>query len=406
MNVLFFLFQKIDATSEVIGGIERHTLLLCKELSKKGFNFFFSYSHTDDYLMLHPELSKANVYDSEYELRITKNTTLEEVRKFLVNKQINVIHIQQNDGFEAKLFRNAVKNLPIKIVATYHFCPGYELNDLNVKNSLLRFKQEQKFGKKIKWLKRLTLMPYYRIKKSKDMVKKFETLYNNVDTLVLLSNGYIPLFNKLCAISSQDEGRKLTYINNCVTFEEFLDVDKILQKRKEIVVVARLEEAYKRISIAINLWKKIAASGKFDDWSMTIVGDGYSYDSYQKQIEDVPNITMVGRQPSSSYFRRSSIYLNTSINEGWCLCCNEAMQMGTIPFSFDTWPAVFDIIDDNENGFIIADGNLDDYYKKLTAVMENDRIRHNMAIAAINKSKNFTKEKFIQEYFELYTSTK
>ncbi len=401
MNVLFFLFQKIDSSSGTLGGIERHTLLLQEGLTQKNFHFFFSYSHTDDYLMLHPEIIRDDVVSSS-ELFITKSTDPNKVREYLIKHQIDVIHIQQNDGFESKIFQEARAGLPIRIVATYHFCPGYELNDLNAKNSIIRFRQEKSIGKKLKWLKRLLLLPYYRKKKEQDLKEKFAIIYSSVDKLALLSSHYIPLFKNICLDAKKDGGQKLDSINNCVTFDTNFDPANISSKNKNIVIVARLEEAYKRLSIAINFWKQIVATGRFLDWTMTIVGDGYSMSTYKKMIQDLPRITLEGRQPSESYFDESSIYLNTSINEGFCLSCVEAMQKGVVPFSFNSWPAVFDMIDDGINGYIINEGDLDDYLHKIMDLMDDKEKRESMAKAAIEKSKKFSKEIFLKKYLDLY----
>lgn len=401
MNILFFLFQKIGFSSETIGGIERHTVTLIKGLTPKNFHFFFSFSHTDDYRRIHPEIPENKVVAGD-DLFISKHTSLAQVREYLQSHHIDVIHIQQNEGFETRLFRDAVEGLPVRIVATYHFMPGYELNDLNFHNSWLRFLQESSFGKKIKWLKRLLFLPYYRIKKKKRMLSKFQLLYTLTDHLVMLSPSSVELFKELCPEASGDQGRKLLSIYNCVSFDRVLTREELSGKRREIVIVSRLEEAYKRLSIAINFWKRIVAEGRFPDWSMTIVGEGYSFNTYQDMIKDVPGITLAGRQPSFEYFARGAIFLNTSKNEGWCLSLTEAMQMGVVPISFGGWKTVFDIIDDGINGFIIPEGDLESYYQHLVKLMDDEQLRHSMAVKAIEKCRNFSRERFNLEYQKLY----
>ena len=352
MNVLFYLFQNIDEASGSIGGIERHTLTLKKGLEPYGFKFFLAFSN-------HDEVSELD-YDKS--LLINSKTPISLIRLFIVKNKIDVIHVQQNDGSEMKIFKKAIEGLDnVRIVTTYHFCPGYELDDLTFHNAWVRFLQSHRLSQKIKWLRRFCLMPFYRYKKRTKMIAKFKLLY-------------------------------------CYSKPLRLD-----QKRKEVVIVSRLEETYKRLSIAINIWKRFQDEGIFQDWHLTIVGEGYSQRYYESLIKNIPNITMVGRQESKPYFERSSIYLNTSKTEGWCLCCGEAMQMGVVPVSFSSWGAVYDIIDSDVNGFIIPDNDLETYYQKLVLLMSDDKLRHKMARAAIEKSQKFSKEKFLQQYIDVYS---
>ena len=71
--------------------------------------------------------------------------------------------------------------------------------------------------------------------------------------------------------------------------------------------------------------------------------------------------------------------------------------------SFSSWGAVYDIIDSDVNGFIIPDNDLETYYQKLVLLMSDDKLRHKMARAAIEKSQKFSKEKFLQQYIDVYS---
>ena len=225
-------------------------------------------------------------------------------------------------------------------------------------------------------------------------------LYCYSKPLILLCDDYVERFSSFLSHDCRPNTR---VINNCTSFDDYYDPLRLDQKRKEVVIVSRLEETYKRLSIAINIWKRFQDEGIFQDWHLTIVGEGYSQRYYESLIKNIPNITMVGRQESKPYFERSSIYLNTSKTEGWCLCCGEAMQMGVVPVSFSSWGAVYDIIDSDVNGFIIPDNDLETYYQKLVLLMSDDKLRHKMARAAIEKSQKFSKEKFLQQYIDVYS---
>ena len=140
MNVLFYLFQNVDETSGSIGGIERHTLTLKKNLEPYGFKFFFACSK-------HDEVSEI---DCDKSMLINSKTPISHIRDFIVKNKIDVIHVQQNDGSEMKIFKKAIEGLDnVRIVTTYHFCPGYELDDLTFHNAWVRFLQSHRLSQKI-----------------------------------------------------------------------------------------------------------------------------------------------------------------------------------------------------------------------------------------------------------------
>ncbi|MBQ8707098.1 MAG: glycosyltransferase family 4 protein [Succinivibrionaceae bacterium] len=390
MRILFYLFQNINRQSGVFGGIERHTLVLINGLKRFGYEFFFSYSHDDD----------TPAPGGDDGLRIRRSTGAGEIRKYLLEKKIDIVHIQQSDGDEIQRFREAADGTSIRILATYHFQPGYELMDLAVHNILVRLSEEKGIGRKIKWTKRLALLPYYRIKKTRQMKNKFSRLLGCCDALVFLCPEYITLFNSYLGNMPATAGE--TFICNCTSFSRYATEDDILKKSKTVLVVARLEEHYKRISLAIRLWEKLTETGRFDDWSMVIVGDGYSKNQYEKMARSLPRISFEGRQDPVSYYQKAAIYLNTSISEGLSLCCIEAMQFGVVPFSFDTWSAVFSLIDSGENGFIIHEGNMESYLEKLAETMTSHELRQRLARAAVEKSKLFSQEKMVEKYRACY----
>lgn len=392
MNVLFYLFQRMDPGSGSIGGIERHTLVLREELAHRGFGFFFSYSRTDD--------CPGEMRDDE--LYISKRTQLSEIREFLVSRSIDIIHIQQNDGDEVRLFRQACEGLDTKIVLTYHFMPGYELNDLNFRAAWLRAVQAPKLRHKIKWLKRALLATHYKKKKERAMIEKFRLLRENCDTVVTLSKSFTDEFVHLSEMGTNEGRAAIKFVNNCVSFDHKFSETDLCHKENMILIVARLEETYKRLSIAIDFWKRLACDPKFSDWQMVIVGDGYSRNYYQKLIRGIPRITLEGRKPSEPYYKKASIYLNTSINEGWCLSVTEAMQYGCVPMSFGSWSSVRDIIDDGVCGFILNEGDESGYLTKLRNLMEDDEMRRRMAIVAGKKSDTFSKVKFADGYADIY----
>lgn len=72
-------------------------------------------------------------------------------------------------------------------------------------------------------------------------------------------------------------------------------------------------------------------------------------------------ITFYGFQNPDEFYKKSLVSCMTSNFEGFGMVLVEAMQYGCVPFAFDTFTALHDIIDDGVNGFIIPPFDEDKY---------------------------------------------
>ena len=79
----------------------------------------------------------------------------------------------------------------------------------------------------------------------------------------------------------------------------------------------------------------------------------------------------------------------------------EAMKYGVIPFSYDSFASVYDIIDDGENGFIIPAFDEMDYVEKLRLLMQDQDLQYKISKNAIDKSKDFRMEIIIEKWENL-----
>lgn len=137
------------------------------------------------------------------------------------------------------------------------------------------------------------------------------------------------------------------------------------------MIVARLDEHSKRLSLALRIWHEVENRG-YGDWKLTIVGHGPD-EMYYRTLADelqLKNISFEGRQEPLEYYRRASIFMMTSAYEGWGITLLEAQQMGVVPVVFDSYVALHDIVGNGVNGIIVENGNLDKYVEQLTALMK------------------------------------
>ena len=190
-------------------------------------------------------------------------------------------------------------------------------------------------------------------------------------------------------------------------YKEILSPDKLSGKQKEVLIVARLDEHSKRLSLALRIWHEVENRG-YGDWKLTIVGHGPD-EMYYRTLADelqLKNISFEGRQEPLEYYRRASIFMMTSAYEGWGITLLEAQQMGVVPVVFDSYVALHDIVGNGVNGIIVENGNLDKYVEQLTALMKDDTLRHFLAENALKSCQRFAGHKIINQWVNLFNDLK
>ena len=154
-------------------------------------------------------------------------------------------------------------------------------------------------------------------------------------------------------------------IYNPVRFES----DKVacVINNKKIVVITRISEE-KRIDLMARLVDEAFKKNKNKDWIFEIYGTGklgidFEYD--KKHIKFMGSI-----DNPKDVLLTSSINLNTSLFEGFCLSILEANECGIPTISFNFGESVYEQIIDGKTGYIAKDE--DEFVNKLIYLM-NDK---------------------------------
>lgn len=230
-------------------------------------------------------------------------------------------------------------------------------------------------------------------------------VYSHTDLYQVLSPSYMPLFSNFTGIKHPDH---LMVQTNPVTLDSSDFVYSFPKKQKEIIYLGRIDYNQKRVYRVIDTWAKLES--KFSDWKLTIVGDGVERENVEKHVVDygLQRVFFEGFQQPKSYYERASILLLTSEYEGFPLVLAECMSFGVIPAVYNSYSAVGDIIADGKDGIVIPyhiDGyKADEAASMLSGIMEDDGKRDAMALAAIEKSKEYSVEKIYNEWMETFKS--
>lgn len=320
------------------------------------------------------------------------------LKSLLIDYNIQVVINQWGLPYlPIKVLKKASKGIDIKIISTHH-------NDPQA-NGLLK-----KVDFEIDNTKSLLSKNILKIKR--DIIKfitshSMKYVYKHSTKYLVLSNSYINHFKHFTGIKHPQklfvQTNPITIYNNDYIFDK-------KNKDKEIIYVGRIDYNQKRVYRIIDTWNLLES--KFPDWKLTIIGDGPEFGNIQKQIKDynLQRVSLEGFQKPLEYYKRASILLLTSEFEGFPLVLAECMSFGVIPAVYGSYSAVYDIIENNKDG-IICDYNKNGFptqtmADKLSIIMSDDNIRNDIALNAIEKSKNYSIDNIYKSWEKLLNSLK
>lgn len=185
------------------------------------------------------------------------------------------------------------------------------------------------------------------------------------------------------------------YIPNPLSF--FDDRFSTLQQ-KTVLNIGRLTSD-KRQYLLLDIWKRI--SKNYPDWKFQLVGKGelkeqldetikkYNLQKCVEIIEPIKNV--------DDLFLNSSIFAFTSKYEGFGMVLAEAMSCGVPCISFDIPSGPRDIIENENDGYLIENDNIEEYIQKLEILISDNEKRIDMGKKA---------KKNIQKFLDTKIETK
>lgn len=370
-----------------VGGVERVTDLLVKRLILHGYNVIYLH---------HVRAISAMDYDFPAPVHFFPNPdyrSQENVvfyHNFLREQKVDIIINQCGLFGDSMLYLN-IGNNKCKTISVLHSNPILNYEHLSSEELVLK---DKSFIGYLKLIARLLLYPKIKSKYLNSRIKHFKYLFNHTDRVVLLSPSHKKVLDKY---GINYKGKKISVIPNPMSF----DVQES-NKKKQLLYVGRLEQGEKRPERLLKIWKRLYK--KFPDWEMIIVGDGKERQKLEKQANRLERITFVGFQTPEQYYRNASIFCLTSNLEGFPMVLPEAMAFGTIPFAFDSFPAVHDIIKEGETGFIIKSFSIKEYTYKLEQLMNDEKRRNAIAKECMKDVTRFSLDNIIEQWESLFNS--
>ena len=309
---------------------------------------------------------------------------------------IDIVLHQFADSIELTRLCIRVKDATnIKLISTLHF----SINSLNDTAKELFFVKYRLGNNPLNWLKDTLLFCNYHLrgkgKISKDIQPKLVEAYYGSDKIVVLSENYIPIFEKTAKI--KDNVGKLIAINNPSIRPERI----IREKEKRVLWCGRVEFGVKRVDRMMRIWKRV--SQKFPDWELDIIGSGdIEFFRALAKRNGVERINIVGFANPQEFYDKAAILCMTSSTEGWGMVLVEAQSNGVVPIAYNSYASATDIINDGENGFLVKAFDEDEYVEKLSLLMSDKDKRDIIAERAIASVERFDYKYIADKWIDLF----
>lgn len=176
------------------------------------------------------------------------------------------------------------------------------------------------------------------------------------------------------------------------------------QLKEKTAIFAGRFTYQKGLDRMLNAWKIIVTKRK--DWTLKLVGEGELKEFLEHRCQELEITDRVIFKQATNEIKKeyinSSLLLFTSRFEGFGLILVEAMQCGVPCISFDCPYGPSDIIDNGVNGYLVENGNVEDFAVEILKLINDDELRIKMGKAAIEKAKKYLPENIMPLWIKLY----
>lgn len=378
MNILFLIDRYPG-----FGGIEKVTHVLsekfCTQLDYRVIVFSVSNQDNDSQLVQHPNW---HYYTSKL-----KGEELHWYFLSIVDKHKIETIIYQDAYTEDEYLLEGIDRKKIRVIVCEHSVP----NALEIGQEIAT--KEYPILSKVGLYRRL-VYPYRFTKTSMRAKRHHRVMMELADDYVLLS----PSFKKILLKSYNLCNEKVCAISNPIEAAQPYNCGS---KENIVLFVGRLTKE-KGTNKLMHIWSKIEQT--VPDWKLVIVGDGSERSNIEGYItkHHLKNVILEGYQTDvAQYYKRAKILFMTSVFEGFGLVLAEAMSYGVIPFAFNSYASLTDIIDHERNGIIIPPFKEKLYAEEFVELISNGNRMQSLQNEAIKKAGVFSTDNIVQQWKKL-----
>ena len=373
------------------GGTEVATYRIAKALKESGkFRIYNAFRH-------HANGSDSSIYQAT--IKLGKGSSfVDKLSEFIRDNQIDVV-VNMTRFFRHNAIIKGVdkSGRQVKIIFMQHFAPGSEFKKATFKSGLHLLKLNP--FNPLYWL-RASVYPLIKLPRNKRLSQLYRTVYDTSNHIVLLSEDYKEEFGHIGKFNERD---KFISIPNIFETQE-----KIPDKKKQhrVLILSRMDEIQKRLSLALKIWSNIEDDPDLSHWHLDIVGEGHNTDIVKRLIKKygLEHVTLHGWQDRKPFLENSSILMMTSEYEGLPLTLLEAQAYGVVPIAFDSFASLKDVVTPYQTGVVVKNfGDIEDYTKKLTELMYDGTYREELSQNAKKNIENFSTKNIAEQWLKILT---
>jgi glycosyltransferase involved in cell wall biosynthesis len=155
----------------------------------------------------------------------------------------------------------------------------------------------------------------------------------------------------------------------------------------------------------LDCWQRLAS--KYPDWVLEIAGDGTeaSVDFLKKAIIQrnlTDKVKLLGQIDNmQETLSTTSIFALPSRVEGFPMVLMEAMSQGCACVAYEVGGATYEMINNEEDGLIIPDADIDSFEKGLSRLIENAELREKLSKNALVSIQRFSPSSFMKSWEKL-----
>ena len=220
---------------------------------------------------------------------------------------------------------------------------------------------------------------------------------HNIDYLMPVSNELTKFYSK----KLKDTKTKCLYIPHSL---DYIPKDTSSLSNKNIISIGRLSKE-KGYDDLIEVFRIVMQ--KKPDWTLNIIGDGEERENLENQIDKrniTTNVILHGYRDKAyigNMLLNSSIYTMGSHEESFGIVLIEAQSYGIPCIAFDSAKGAIEIIESNENGYLIENRDKQEMANKVIKLIEDKELREYMGKKSRENAYKYSKENIAKQWFDL-----